>query len=245
MKISAVILAAGLGKRMKQAYPKVLSKLADKELIIYVLDAVTKVETTEIILVVGYKGEDVKALITPMFPKVKFANQPEQLGTGHAVICARDQVLDSITDILVLCGDTPMISSNSLQALFDLHSKSEAEATILTADLDDPTGYGRIIRDSAGDVVGITEQADASDEVKKVKEINSGIYIFKRSALLDNLSKLKSDNNQGEYYLTDIIKILFNGKKKIAGLKIKNPDEIIGINTIEQLSYLENLISGK
>ncbi len=230
---------------MKQPYPKVLSKLADKELVTYVLDAVTKVETTEIILVVGYKGEEVKALVTPMFPEVKFANQPEQLGTGHAVICARDQVSADITDILVLCGDTPMISSNTLQALFELHKKSEAEATILTAVLDDPTGYGRIIRGPEGDVVGIIEQADASDDVKKVKEINSGIYIFKRNALLDNLSKLKSDNTQGEYYLTDIIKIIFNGKKKIAGLKIKDPDEIIGINTIEQLNYLENLISGK
>ena len=230
---------------MKQPYPKVLSKLAEKELVIYVLDTVTKVETTEIILVVGYKGEEVKALTTPMFPEVKFANQPEQLGTGHAVICARAQVSDDITDILVLCGDTPMISSNTLQALFKLHEKSEAEATILTAVLDDPSGYGRIIRDSGGDVVGIIEQADASDDVKKVKEINSGIYIFKRNALLDNLSRLKSDNNQGEYYLTDIIKILFNGKKKIAGLIISDPDEIIGINTIEQLNYLENLVSGK
>ncbi|HDS09356.1 MAG TPA: bifunctional UDP-N-acetylglucosamine diphosphorylase/glucosamine-1-phosphate N-acetyltransferase GlmU, partial [Firmicutes bacterium] len=178
MEIAVVILAAGLGKRMNQDFPKVLTKLAGKELIKYVLETVSGIEYSEVILVIGFKGESVKAVVLPGFPKVKFAVQPEQLGTGHAVKCARDLIPETATDILVLCGDTPLITLESLNKLIQVHKTTSARASILTAELPDPTGYGRIIRDSRDNVIGIVEQADADQEQKKITEINSGVYIF-------------------------------------------------------------------
>ncbi|MDD3626633.1 MAG: sugar phosphate nucleotidyltransferase [bacterium] len=245
MEVTVIILAAGLGKRMKQNYPKVLTKLAGKELIKYVLETVSQIGRSDIIAVIGFKGELVKDAVTPNFPGVKFALQAEQLGTGHAVMCTREMIPENTTDILVLCGDTPLITSESLINLIQLHIESSSKATILTADLPDPTGYGRIIRDGDGGVVGIVEQADATEEQRMIKEINSGVYIFKKEALLPNLDKLTSNNSQGEYYLTDIIRILFNSGEKISGLKAGDFHEILGVNTKEHLESLEEIIRGQ
>ncbi|MBR5336798.1 MAG: NTP transferase domain-containing protein [Lachnospiraceae bacterium] len=236
--IGAIILAAGKGTRMKSDLPKVLHKINDKALAEYVIDAVFSAGIDKVCLVIGYQADLVKENI---HRDVTYAYQEEQLGTGHAVMCAKDFIPDE-GDTLILCGDTPLITGVTLKKLMDYHKNEGNYATVLSAIMEDPTGYGRIIRDKEGNFVKNVEHKDASEEERKVCEINSGMYIFNSKELKEGLSGLTTDNAQGEYYLPDVIVAIRNKGLKVGAYCLDDPEEIFGINTVEQLEQAGRII---
>ena len=234
--ILILVLAAGMSKRMKSKYPKVLMKILGRPMISYVIENVKKLRPDKITVVISPKIIQIKN----MFSGVEFVLQHKQLGTGHAVLCAKEKLKNS-ENVLITYGDTPLISSNTLRKLINLHMKSDSIATLLTCDARDPTGYGRIIKRD-GNIVGIIEESDATDEQKRIKEINSGVYCFKSKYLLEGLNNLKIQNVQGEYYLTDVISYLSEKGCKIESLKCDDEKEILGINTRVDLQNISNII---
>ncbi|MCX7842314.1 MAG: bifunctional UDP-N-acetylglucosamine diphosphorylase/glucosamine-1-phosphate N-acetyltransferase GlmU [Clostridia bacterium] len=237
--LMAVILAAGEGKRMKSKTSKVVHKACGKPLIQWVYNAVEEAGIKQAVLVVGHKAEQV---IECMGDKVRYVTQEKQLGTGHAVMQAEEYLKDMEGIVVVLCGDTPLITGETLSRTIKLHKESNNSATVITAILKDPSGYGRIIRDEEGNVEKIVEQRDASDEEKAICEINSGIYCFNVKELLDSLKELKNDNDQGEYYLTDTLEILIKKGLKVGAVIADNESEIMGINDRVQLSLASELL---
>lgn len=242
VRVKAVILAAGKGTRMKSDLPKVIHKALGKPMVQYSIDAARKAGAAleDICLVVGHKADMVKDVVGK---DVTYVLQEEQLGTGHAVKCAGDFIgTDGLT--MVLCGDTPLITGKTLKTLVDTHIAEHNAITVLTAQVDNPTGYGRIIKDEKGNFVKIVEQKDASEEEQKVNEINSGMYLFDSAVLSKALSKLNNNNAQGEYYLTDTIEIVKNeGLGRVATVVVGDEDEIKGVNSQEQLKEAEEILS--
>ncbi len=243
-RVKAVILAAGKGTRMKSELPKVIHKALGKEMVKYSIEAAMAAgaAASDVCLVVGHKAELVKEAVGN---QVTYVLQEEQLGTGHAVKCASDFIgEEGLT--MVLCGDTPLITGKTLQALVDTHITEGNAITVLTAKVDDPTGYGRIIKDSWGKFVKIVEQKDATLEEQRVDEINSGMYIFDSAILSQALSKITNDNAQGEYYLTDTIEIVKSeGLGEVATLVVDDVNEIKGVNSPEQLKEAEDILSNR
>ncbi|MGH2400655.1 MAG: NTP transferase domain-containing protein, partial [bacterium] len=201
-RVRAVVLAAGQGKRMHSDLPKVLHLLCGQPLLTYVLDALAAAGIARPLVVVGHGAEGVR---TTAGGGVEFIEQREQLGTGHAVIQALPRLEGGSGPVLVLYGDTPLLQPEAIHALLDLHRSSGAAATMLTAALDDPSGYGRIIRGSSGAVARIVEEADATPDEARLREINAGTYVFEPRALAAGLEALTPANTQKEYYLTDTI----------------------------------------
>lgn len=240
-RLKAVILAAGKGTRMKSELPKVIHKALGKEMVKYSIEAAMEAGAKEedICLVVGHKAELVKETVGN---QISYVLQEEQLGTGHAVLCAKEFIgEDGFT--MVLCGDTPLITGKTLKALVEVHEKEGNAITVLTAKMDDPTGYGRIIKDSWGKFVKIVEQKDATLEEQRVDEINSGMYLFDSAILSRALAKLTNDNAQGEYYLTDTIEIVKSeGLGEVATVTVQDVDEIKGVNSPEQLQEAEEIL---
>lgn len=230
--VVAVILAAGQGKRMHSRLPKVLHRTAGRSLIEHVLTAIKEADVAEVVIVVGHGAEQVTAALEPGY---KYAIQEQQLGTGHALFQARD-VVGKAKTILALCGDTPLIRSKTITGLIECHQKNQAAVTVLTAMLEEPHGYGRIIRDEKGDIKEIVEERDASDEVKRVNEINAGIYCFSASFLWPSLAELKPDNEQQEYYLTDVVKTARVRNLPVKSFMTDHAEEIMGVNDRLQLS---------
>lgn len=232
----AVVLAAGLGKRMKSKKPKVLHEIAGVPLIKHILEAVEQVGVAEIFIVLGHQGEKVREVLGEAY---RYVEQKEQLGTGHAVRQAGPG-LDKYAggNCLVLCGDTPLLKKETLQDLLAKHSATKAGATILTALLDDPTGYGRIIRKHQG-VAKIVEEKEATAAEKKVREINTGTYCFAVNSLSAGLEKLTAANTQGEYYLTDVIEFLGQKNERVETFVLANPLEALGVNNRLQLAVAE------
>ncbi|MEW5924577.1 MAG: NTP transferase domain-containing protein [Candidatus Zixiibacteriota bacterium] len=237
-KKSAIILAAGKGKRMKSDIPKVLHAVSGKPLIRHLLETLSKLDFDKIVVVIGYKGEQVIEKIKDF--DVEFVWQREQRGTGHAVLMARDIFDNYDGDIIVAFGDVPFLSAESVNSVFDTHHKFNASATCLTAEFDDPKGYGRIIRKPGTQVLlDIVEQKDADPETLKIKEINSGTFCFDCRDLFSVLPDVGEDNAQKEQYLTDTIKLL-NAKGKVCVVvKSANPFEVKGVNSAEELLALE------
>lgn len=240
-KIKAVILAAGKGTRMNSDLPKVVQEIEHRPMVEYVIDAVKAAGANEICLVVGYQAEVVKRSVKS---KVSYAMQEEQLGTGHAVKCARD-FIGTEGSTLVLCGDTPVITGKTLKKLIRHHQENHNAITVLSAFVENPTGYGRIIRDKNGDFVKIVEQKDASEEELKSKEINSGMYIFDSGALSEALELLNNHNAQGEYYLPDTLTIIKEKGKKADAFVLSDASEIAGVNTPEQLAEAEFIMHSR
>lgn len=242
-KIKAVILAAGKGTRMNSDLPKVIHKCDGQPMVHYVIKAAQDAGAQDVCVIVGYKAKDVKNAI---YDIVDYAEQTEQLGTGHAVKCARD-FIGTDGDTIVLCGDTPLITGKTLERLIDEHKKSANGVTVLSAIVDEPYGYGRIIRGTDGDFLKIVEQKDATDEEQAVNEINSGIYIYNSEALYAALDMLDNDNIQGEYYLTDTISIIKKTGLKVSAVSIAPEalDEIRGVNTVEQLGEAEQIMRNR
>lgn len=234
----SVILAAGKGTRMKSAHPKVIHKVCGKEMVNHVISSSTKAGVDENIVVLGHGIEEVKAVLED---GVKSVVQEEQLGTGHAVMMAESYINDEDT-VVVLCGDTPLITSESLEKLFAYHDSEGCAVTVLTTEVDNPTGYGRVIRDGEGNIIKIVEQKDASEEEKLVKEINSGIYCFNGKYLLDSLKKVDNNNAQGEYYLPDTIELIRNAGGKARAFLGASIEELMGVNSRLQLSDAEKIM---
>ncbi|WP_076982593.1 bifunctional UDP-N-acetylglucosamine diphosphorylase/glucosamine-1-phosphate N-acetyltransferase GlmU [Syntrophomonas zehnderi] len=239
MNCSAVILAAGKGVRMHSNYPKVVHRVAGTPMIVHVVNAVTEAGIEKITLVVGHQQELIKALFVGQ--EVNFANQAEQLGTGHALLQARDIVQDDDM-ILVTAGDTPLLQAQTLEALIKHHQQSQATATILSTRLNNPSGYGRIVRNENGVFLRIVEEKDATPDEKRINEINSGMYCFQVKEAFKALSALSSGNAQGEYYLTDILEILRQDRQRVEVLCLDAKEDIYGINNREQLAWAEKIM---
>ena len=238
MNFKAIILAAGKGTRMKSKYPKVIHKVCGKEMVNHVITVSKKSGVKDIVAILGHESEVVKEKL----PKdTMIAMQTEQLGTGHAVIMAKDYINDEDT-IVVLCGDTPLVKEETLKRLFDYHIENEYHTTVLTTEVSNPTGYGRIIRDENQDLLKIVEQKDANEEEKLAKEINSGIYCFNGKSLRESLDLLDNNNAQGEYYLTDTIQIMRNKGLKVGAYNGSTIEELMGVNSRVELSRAEEIM---
>lgn len=234
-----VVLAAGKGTRMKSSLPKVLHRVGGKAMLQHVLDAGAEAGSVRNIVVVGFGSEVVEAQIGT---QADFVIQAEQLGTGHAIMQTKGLLKDFDGTIMVLCGDTPLLKGQLLKNLYQAHRAAGAKATVLTAKMPDPTGYGRIIRAVDGTVNKIVEQKDASAEELLIDEVNSGIYCFERSALFDALAKTSADNAQGEYLLTDVLEILNQQKEKVWAVTADDYEQTLGINSRVQLANAENVL---
>lgn len=242
--MKAIILAAGKGKRLLSEtmnMPKVLRLAAGKPLIGHVLSNIDFIKDEDIVIVAGYKREMV---FETLGDKYVYAVQEEQKGTGHAVMMAKDSFEGYTGDVIVLYGDMPLFKKETYKNLIEAHQNSGADCTILTAITDDKLAYGRIIREN-GEVVDIVEDKDCTPEQKDIKELNVGVYVFKADVLFSNLDKIKNNNAQGEYYLTDVPKILIGEGKKIASFSTTDSTEILGVNTPEDLELCEKIIGGK
>src|SRR3712207_177789 len=224
---------------MKSTLPKVLHKVCGKEMVNQVIDTLRKSDIQDIDLVIGNGAEEVKKATEDR--NVMYSIQSEQLGTGHALMCARDFLEGKDGVVAVFTGDAPLITSKTVKDLIEFHNKGEFKATILTSLVDNPFGYGRIIRDNSGEVEKIVEHKDCTSDELKVNEINSGMYCFDIKELLNNLDKLQNNNSQGEYYLTDIIELLKQKGCKVGAISV-NSDEIRGVNSRVQLAEAEEIL---
>ena len=238
MNFKAIILAAGKGTRMKSRHPKVVHKVCGKEMVNHVIDVSKKSGVQDVVVILGHGSETVKESIPS---DSLIAMQTEQLGTGHAVKMAKEYINDNDT-IVVLCGDTPLVQEDTLRRLFAYHVEKGYVATVLTTKVDNPTGYGRIIRDNHEDLLKIVEQKDASEEEKLVNEINSGIYCFDGKSLREALDLIDNNNAQGEYYLTDTIKIMRDRGQKVGAYNGSTIEELMGVNSRVELSKAEEIM---
>lgn len=240
MSITAIVLAAGQGTRMKSDLPKVMHKANGKALIEHVLDNIKAAGIKDIITVLGHKGEEVQKILPA---DIRIAYQYEQKGTGHAVMQAAELLDENEGAVLVICGDTPLISADTLKNMYTLHQEKHAAVTVLSATTANPFGYGRIVRQN-NQVTAIVEQKDATAEEAAINEINAGTYFFDKKFLLENLPKLSTNNAQGEYYLTDLIKLAWQNNLPTAGF-ITDFAEIMGVNNRLQLAQAQNYLKNR
>lgn len=239
--IAVIILAAGLGTRMKSQKAKVLHQVLGQPMILYVVDTATQVAGKDVILVVGHQVDQVRIVVSE-HALAEYAYQERQLGTGHAVLCALPQVPAHSEHIVILCGDVPMITAETIRNLVDDHLDCERDITVLAVEIDKPAGYGRVLINADNQVTGIVEEADATDEEKKIRLINTGIYCVKKAFLAESLQKIDTDNAQGELYLTDIIAVGHREKKAVGALLAADEHEFYGINSKEDLGIVEGLM---
>ena len=243
---AAIIMAAGKGTRMKDpSKAKVMYEILGKPMLHYVLQLTEELSLDRVVVVVGYQKDAVLEYVKTAHPSVRSVVQEPQLGTGHAIMQAERPLSDFRGCVLVLSGDVPLLTKESIQALIAYHDQTGARATILTAEMSDPSGYGRIIRGRDGTVSTIVEHRDATPEELKVREINSGIYVFEKESLFDALKHIKDDNVQHEYYLTDVFHYFDSRDWKVAGLKAGNIDEIRGINNVAQLEEARKVMEAR
>ncbi|WP_096156073.1 bifunctional UDP-N-acetylglucosamine diphosphorylase/glucosamine-1-phosphate N-acetyltransferase GlmU [Bacillus sp. FJAT-45066] len=238
----AVILAAGQGTRMKSKLYKVLHPVCGKPMVEHVVDHVASLNFSSVVTVVGHGAELVK---TQLGEQSEYVLQEEQLGTAHAVMQAAPILEGKQGITLVICGDTPLITPETMEKLLAEHDRTKAKATILTSYAEDPTGYGRIIRNSSGLVEKIVEHKDASDDERKITEINTGTYCFDNEALFTALKNVSNDNVQGEYYLPDVIEILKNEGEIVSAYQTMNLDETLGVNDRVALALAEKIMRAR
>lgn len=238
--IAALILAAGKGTRMKSAVCKVLHAVAGRPMIAYVIEAVRACSPVKIAVVVGHQSEQVIEALAG--PGIEFAVQEPQLGTGHAAMAAEGLFRDYSGDILILCGDIPLINKRTLQNFVEYHQVNASRLTVMTTRMENPYGYGRIIRNDDEFISAIVEEKDATEKVKNIKEINTGIYLVRASLLFSVLQRIGSNNAQSEYYLTDIVKEAAKESEPVRAFELADSNEAIGINTRSDLARVSNLI---
>ena len=237
----AIVLAAGKGTRMKSDLPKVLFPVCGKPMINYVLDALDAAKIDEILVVVGYQKDLVRSEIESR-KNVKFAEQKELLGTGHAVMSCRDYLECFDGPVFIIAGDNPMLQSSSVDRLFEEFEKSGASCVLGTVYKENPFGMGRVLRDEQGNFIGVVEEKDATDEQRKIKEINISYYIFNTPDLLASLDSIRNNNAQKEYYITDVPKILLDAGKKILALPVLKEIECLGVNTQADVAEVEKAL---
>ncbi len=238
---AVIILAAGLGTRMKSSKAKVLHEILDKPMVMYVVDVAKKLAGNNVVLVIGNQADKVRKVVSEK-TDVLFALQKEQLGTGHAVLCALPHVPSHVREVVILCGDVPLLTEKTLTGLFEDHVKARRDISILAVEIENPQGYGRILMDEKRQLSGIVEEADASAEQKKLKVINTGIYCIKKEILFDSLKQVKPDNVKGEFYLTDIVEIGYQNKSTMGVMVGDNWTETVGVNTKQDLMKVENIM---
>lgn len=252
-KYAAVILGAGKGTRMNEGQaspiPKVMFKLLDQPIIEHSVNLIKKAGVNKVVVVVGYEKE---LVMDYLGNKVEYAVQDEQLGTGHAVMMAEDLLKDKAESVIIFYGDNPLYKSESIKKLVDLYENPPAGGekptiAMLTVVFQDPVfwAFGRIIRDKDNNVIGIVEQKDCTEEQLKIKESNPGFYIFDSSWLWENLKKIKAENAQKEYYLTEIVALACEQNKKIVAIPVSEEGEALGINTPEQLKQAEGILKSR
>jgi len=241
-QIAVIILAAGKGTRMKSEKAKVLHEIAGIPMIQYVVDTAAKVAGNKIVIVIGTQADKVKSAVSA-HAEVRYAYQEQQLGTGHAVLCALPAVFDHADHVVILCGDVPLIKEQTLARLINDHVSRRNAITILGAYLEDPFGYGRLVQDTQGNVLRIVEEVDASADEKSIRWINTGIYCIKRELLGSLLSMIKTNNAQNEMYLTDIVGLAAAAREPIGMVSCPDSHEMIGINTIGDLERVEAILA--
>lgn len=240
--MKSIILAAGKGTRMKSAIPKVLHKIMDKTLLGYVLDNVKNI-VDESFVIVGHQAEEVENYLKNNYKNVETVLQSPQLGTGHAVSMVCPHLTDFSGEVLILCGDTPLIKEETLKKFVDFHNSKESDITVMSAIFDTPANYGRIVRNSNNSLKCIVEEKDASYEEKLIKEINAGIYCLNWEKVKNAFSQLSSNNAQGEYYLTDIIEWGNKQNLSINAYTLENNEEIFGINSRKNLAEATKMMN--
>jgi len=236
-KLSIVIMAAGRGTRMNSELPKVLHRLSGETLLNHVIATAEELTPENIVTVVGHEAQMVKDSVNNN--DILFSMQKDQKGTGHAVMQTQNHLENFDGNTLVLSGDVPLISKDTLHSLIVKHEINNYDATMLTAEINNPTGYGRVIRDNKNNLKYVCEHKDCNEQELKINEINSGIYVFNNKLLFDLLPKLDNDNAQAEYYLPDVLTLIVNSNGNVGLKRTSDFIEIQGINTLEQLSELE------
>lgn len=240
-RVAVFILAAGLGTRMKSDKAKVLHEVLGCPMISYVVRTAAVVAGEHVIVVVGHQADHVRSVVSSV-ANVRFAFQEQQLGTGHAAMCALPQLHQEAEHVVILCGDVPLLTPETVKELVADHITNHRDLTVLAVELKDPTGYGRILNDARRNLRGIVEEADADVRQKRLKIINSGIYCVNRGFLVEALECIDNNNAQGELYLTDIVAVGYQEKRVMGILVGGDADEIIGINSVEDLGMAESLL---
>ena len=238
--LMTIILAAGKGTRMKSDLPKVLHPLGGKPLIAYMLNLARSVDSGRILIVVGYQSDRVIAVAGAIDSRAEPVLQEPQMGTGHALLRCLKHLEDHRGPVLVLSGDVPGLTWETVRILVDTHAENSAAVTVLTSVLEDPVGYGRIVRDRSGRPLSIVEQGDLLPQQESIKEINTGVYVFDGAFLVKELPRLSDDNAQGEFYLPDLVKSAVKGSMTVATVTLENPEEAMGVNTLRELADMEN-----
>ncbi len=240
-EVAVIILAAGLGTRMKSSKAKVLHEILGKPMVMYVVDVAKKIAGDNVVLIIGNQAEKVRKVVSEQ-TNALFALQEEQLGTGHAVMCAIPQISSHVREVVILCGDVPLLTEKTLTGLLEDHVKAGRDISLLAVEIENPKGYGRLLIDENKQLTGIVEEADASAEQKKLKMINAGIYCIKKEILFDSLKKITSDNVKGEFYLTDIVEIGYRNKCTMGVLVGDDWKETVGVNTKQDLMKAEYIM---
>lgn len=241
----AIILAGGEGKRMNSDKPKTLSLVLEKPMLLWIISALKEAGINDICIVKGYKKECIEDFIGTLDFEVSSVFQAERLGTGHAVMMAKDFLEKHDGNVVILNGDAPFMTADTIMKSLDKHTESQSSATVISAKVGDPTGYGRIVRADDGSLKAIIEQKDADEETLKIDEVNSGGFWFDCKQLLSVLGRIKSNNKSGEYYLPDAIKLLLSDGKRVEAYTAKCSDTVLGANDPAQLEELNNIARQK
>jgi bifunctional UDP-N-acetylglucosamine pyrophosphorylase/glucosamine-1-phosphate N-acetyltransferase len=239
-EIGVIILAAGQGTRMKSAVPKVLHRIGGKPLFLHVLETAKLLQPSRVAVVIGHGADAVRKAYAGA--EVSWVTQEKQLGTGHAVLSAKNNFAAFAGELLILSGDAPLVQEQTLRAMLARHREEQAAVTLMTAVLAEPRGYGRILRDGRGAVAGIVEEKDATEAQRRIQEVNAGAYVAERQFLFEALEQVKNDNRQGEYYLPDVACIGLGQGRKITTVQVEDPREMMGINTREELARMEKTL---
>ncbi len=244
----AVILAAGKGTRMRSPVPKVLARLCGRPMIEWVVNAVRKADISRVLVVIGHKKEEVAVVLEGL--GVDWVEQSQQLGTGHALRVAsaflkNQSDSESVPEnIVVLPGDSPLVRPDTIKTLRKVHRETHSDATMVTAYLDDPSGYGRVVRNGQGQVKRVVEELDAAEAEAGIREVNSGVYCFRSAPLLEALERLTPHNRKGEYYLTQVIEELSSMGRKVSAVVVSDPNEVLGVNSQEDLKRASLIVDG-
>jgi len=242
--VAVIILAAGMGTRMKSDKAKVLHEIQGRPMILYVVETARKIAGDDVIVVIGNQAQEVRSIISDT-AELFFAYQEQQLGTGHAVLCALPKIPEHCDHVIILCGDAPLIQPETIAALLEDHLEARRDVSLLAVEMDNPFGYGRIVLDHNRQIAAIIEEADASADQKLIKLINSGIYCIDKAFLSEALPQIRADNAQGELYLTDIMSIGYQEKRNMGVVVGTNCQQIIGINTCRDLAIVDEIMKSR